>query len=42
MRVLEEFSKMINKACALGFKELRYRAYEIEKCAGHAMRADHP
>ena len=34
MRVLEEFSKIGNKKCALGFKDLRYRAYEIEKQVG--------
>jgi len=31
IRVLEEFSKITNKKCALGFKDLRYRVYEIEK-----------
>jgi len=30
-RVLEEFSKLLNVKAALGFKELRYRLYEIEK-----------
>jgi thiamine-phosphate pyrophosphorylase len=33
IRVLEEFSKIANKKSALGFKELRYRVYEIEKKA---------
>jgi thiamine-phosphate pyrophosphorylase len=33
IRVLEEFSKINNKKCALGFKDLRYRVYEIEKRA---------
>ena len=33
VRVLEEFSKLINKEAALGFKKLRYRIYEIEKKA---------
>ena len=33
VRVLEEFSKLINKQSALGFKKLRYRIYEIEKKA---------
>ena len=33
IRVLEEFSKLINKQSALGFKKLRYRIYEIEKKA---------
>lgn len=33
VRVLEEFSKLINKHSALGFKKLRYRIYEIEKKA---------
>ena len=31
LRVLEEFSKLINTGEALGFKELRYKVYEIEK-----------
>jgi thiamine-phosphate pyrophosphorylase len=31
VRVLEEFSKLINKNIALGFKRIRYRIYEIEK-----------
>jgi thiamine-phosphate pyrophosphorylase len=31
LRVLEEFSKLINKNTALRFKTLRYRLYEIEK-----------
>ena len=33
VRVLEEFSKLINKDAALGFKRMRYRIYEIEKKA---------
>lgn len=33
IRVLEEFSKITNKKCALVFKDLRYRVYEIEKRA---------
>ncbi|MFA5287360.1 MAG: thiamine-phosphate pyrophosphorylase [Candidatus Omnitrophota bacterium] len=31
VRVLEEFSKLINIKAALGFKDMRYRIYEIEK-----------
>ncbi len=31
IRVLEEFSKLINKKSALEFKKLRYQVYEIEK-----------
>ena len=38
IRVLEEFSKICNKKCALGFKDLRYRVYEIEKKAVMSLR----
>lgn len=31
LRVLEEFSKLIDLKAALGFKQLRYKVYEIEK-----------
>lgn len=31
IRVLEEFSKLINKQAAIGFKKMRYRLYETEK-----------
>jgi thiamine-phosphate pyrophosphorylase len=31
LRVLEEFSKLIDLRAALGFKQLRYKVYEIEK-----------
>ena len=31
LRVLEEFSKLIDLKMALGFKQLRYKVYEIEK-----------
>ena len=31
LRVLEEFSKIINLSAALGFKKLRFKVYEIEK-----------
>ena len=37
IRVLEEFSKLINKECAAGFKEIRYGVYEIEKQASKLM-----
>ena len=33
VRVLEEFSKLINKRSAVAFKKMRYRLYEIEKKA---------
>jgi thiamine-phosphate pyrophosphorylase len=31
LRVLEEFSKLVDIQAALGFKQLRYKVYEIEK-----------
>lgn len=31
VRVLEEFSKLINLKAALGFKSIRYKIYEIER-----------
>ncbi len=31
LRVLEEFSKLADAKSALGFKQLRYKVYEIEK-----------
>ncbi|MFH1190635.1 MAG: thiamine-phosphate pyrophosphorylase [Candidatus Omnitrophota bacterium] len=31
LRVLEEFSKLVDVRVALGFKQLRYKVYEIEK-----------
>ena len=31
VRVLEEFSKLVNKAAALRFKQTRYGVYDIEK-----------
>lgn len=33
VRVLEEFSKLINKNTAVRFKNLRYKIYEVEKKA---------
>lgn len=33
IRVLEEFSKLINRNSALKFKSIRYKIYEIEKKA---------
>ncbi len=33
IRVLEEFGKLDNPACAIFFKRIRYRVYEIEKKA---------
>ena len=31
IRVLEEFSKLLNPKCAVGFKKIRYRIYAAEK-----------
>ena len=31
LRVLEEFSKLLDSRVALGFKQLRYKVYEIEQ-----------
>ncbi|MFH0826739.1 MAG: thiamine-phosphate pyrophosphorylase [Candidatus Omnitrophota bacterium] len=31
MRVLEEFSKLLNRKCSLKFKKIRYDVYQIEK-----------
>lgn len=31
LRVLEEFSKLVDAKSATGFKQLRYKVYEIEK-----------
>jgi len=39
LRVLEEFSKLIDKKLALGFKQLRYKVYEIEKKSFKAVSA---
>ena len=39
MRVLEEFSKIIDRKCALAFKDLRYRVYEIEKRGQALLRS---
>lgn len=36
-RVLEEFSKLINRQAALRFKEVRYKIYEIEKSASNKI-----
>jgi thiamine-phosphate pyrophosphorylase len=33
IRVLEEFTKLINSKCAVKFKKIRYAVYEIEKKA---------
>ena len=33
LRVLEEFSKLVDVKVALGFKQLRYKVYEIEKAS---------
>ncbi|MCX5706190.1 MAG: thiamine-phosphate pyrophosphorylase [Candidatus Omnitrophica bacterium] len=39
IRVLEEFSKLLNKNTALKFKGLRYKVYEIEKKAAGKISA---
>lgn len=39
VRVLEEFSKLKNKDCAVLFKNLRYRIYEIEKKSAKRISA---
>ncbi len=39
LRVLEEFSKLIDKKLALGFKQIRYKVYEIEKKSFKAISA---
>ncbi|MBN2831541.1 MAG: thiamine-phosphate pyrophosphorylase [Candidatus Omnitrophica bacterium] len=31
IRVLEEFSKLVNLKAAIGFKDIRYKIYDIEK-----------
>ena len=33
LRVLEEFSKLVDSGVALGFKQLRYKVYEIERAS---------
>ena len=33
LRVLEEFSKLTDTKVAMGFKQLRYKVYEIEKAS---------
>ena len=37
-RVLEEFSKLENKAISAGFKDIRYRLYQIEKDSDSKIR----
>ncbi|MEW6074747.1 MAG: thiamine-phosphate pyrophosphorylase [Candidatus Omnitrophota bacterium] len=39
VRVLEEFSKLKNFRCALHYKQLRYRVYELEKKAALQLAA---
>jgi len=39
IRVLEEFSKLINRNIAIEFKKIRYRIYEIEKRAAQRISA---
>lgn len=38
VRVLEEFSKLGNKAISAGFKDIRYRLYQIEKDSAGKIR----
>lgn len=40
IRVLEEFSKLKDTSCAIGFKRIRYRIYEIEKSITQRLRHD--
>lgn len=37
-RVLEEFSKLENKRISAGFKDIRYRLYQIEKDSASKIR----
>ncbi|RJO64337.1 MAG: hypothetical protein C4540_04305 [Candidatus Omnitrophota bacterium] len=37
VRVLEEFSKLKDSRCALYYKQLRYRVYELEKKAAEQL-----
>ncbi len=39
IRVLEEFSKLLNKECAVRFKKLRYILYDIEKKSAKKIAA---
>lgn len=39
VRVLEEFSKLVNQSCALRFKKIRYALYDIEKKAAGKISA---
>ena len=39
VRVLEEFTKLINKNLAVSFKNIRYNIYEIEKIAAKGISA---
>lgn len=39
LRVLEEFSKLVDSKAALSFKQLRYKIYEIEKCSFRKIAA---
>lgn len=38
IRVLEEFSKLKARGCALYYKQLRYRVYELEKKASLRLK----
>lgn len=39
VRVLEEFTKLVNESCAIQFKEIRYALYDIEKKAAGKIAA---
>lgn len=39
LRVLEEFSKLINKGTSEKFKDIRYKVYDIEKKVARKLKA---
>jgi len=39
LRVLEEFSKLENESLSDEFRKLRFKSYELEKCAFKKLRA---
>lgn len=41
MRVLEEFSKLLNRKCSLKFKKIRYDVYQIEKKMSRRLLKEH-
>lgn len=42
IRVLEEFTKLMNKKTAVGFKNIRYGLYDIEKKAAKLLALSNP